>query len=98
MSTLQPPGCPKPSLTTRPVPVVLSFPTCRQLLQVALNLESGWDWDRDILWRRELSPSRQQRSLGVHLHYSLSKTTSVSAGAVAGRLLTGVGGGGEGSA
>ena len=30
-------------------------------------------------------------SLGVHLHYSLSKTTSVSAGA-GGGLLTGVGG------
>lgn len=43
------------------------------------------------LWRKELSPSRQQRSLGVHLHYSLRKTTSVSAGAVGG-LPTGVGG------
>ena len=64
MSTLQVPGCPKPSLTPRPVPAAPSFLTCRQLLQVALNLEPGWDWDRDILWRRELYPSRQQRSLG----------------------------------
>ena len=58
MSTLQVPGCPKSSLTPRPVPAVPSFLMCMQLLQVALNLEPGWDRDGNILWRKELSPSR----------------------------------------